>query len=269
MRIKAIALAVTAAGMLASQQQQPNTRANWPCGARVDPSYFRLAEGTGGQLLLLAPSEIAGSTELSAAFDAHAETIFRLGGTINAGVHDFHVPIDGSVESAMFSISVQCLQTAEVLRPSGAAAVGSGVTDLANFLATRMVIVAKPDPGVWTVRMSGSGLAGVMVKARSAVHIADVEFAPAGTTAFTRLPAAGVENLVRIHVRGRIVAPEAALVDAVSKDIGPLPLEAGGADGVYQSRFTPGVDGFRVALRGSGEDGTPLQRVYAPLFTAR
>ena len=45
----------------AEGQQRPAARADWPCGGRVDPSYFHLAEGTGGQLLLLAPSEIADS----------------------------------------------------------------------------------------------------------------------------------------------------------------------------------------------------------------
>ena len=264
----AVGLAVVAAGQTV-QQQQSNTRASWPCGARIDPGYFHLAEGTGGQLLLLARSEIMSSADLSTAFDNHAETIFRLGGTLTPGLHDFHVPIDGSVETAMFSMSVQCLQTAEVLRPSGAAAAGDDVTDLSHFVAARMVVVSKPEAGVWTVRVSGSGLAGVVVKARSVVHIASVEFAPAGTRDFRSLPTAGVENVVRIRTRGRVVRPEAALVDAASRQIAALPLSGDEAGGVYQSRFTPGVDGFRVMITGTGEDGTALQRVYAPLFTAR
>ena len=264
--VAALTLAIAAHG---HQQQTTNTRANWPCGARIDPSYFHVAEGTGGQLLLLAPSEILTSAELSTAFDKHPETIFRLGGMMNPGVHDFRVPIDGSVESAMFSFSVQCLQAAEVLRPSGAPAVGEGVTDLSNFVATRMLIVSKPEPGVWTLRVSGTGLAGVMAKARSAVHVADVEFARAGATEFRTLPSAGVENVVRIRVRGRVDRLEGALVDAASKEIAPLPLEPTGQDGLYQSRFSPVAEGFRVMIKGSGDDGWPLQRVYAPLFTAR
>jgi len=270
MRITTLVLGATlAAGLHSPPQQQPTSRGSWPCGARVDPTYFHLAEATGGQLLLLAPSEISTSADLFTAFDKHAETIFRLGGTINPGVHDFRVPIDGSVESAMFSISVQCLQTADVLRPSGASAAGEGVTDLSNFLATRMVIVSKPEPGVWTVRVSGSGLAGVIVKARSAIRIATLQFAPSGTTQFSNVPTPGVENLVRFSVRGRVEHPEAVLVDAISKEIAPLPLEVAGENGDYQSRFTPGTNGFRIMLRGTGEDGTPLQRVYPSLFTAR
>src|SRR5215831_5865694 len=196
-------LAAALAAVVLVGQQQSNTRANWPCGARIDPAYFFGAEGTGGQLLLLTPAEIVSSTDLSIAFDKHPHTIFRLGGMINPGAHAFRVPIDASVESAMFSISVQCLQSAEIVRPSGGPPTGDGVTDLSNFVASRMVIVTRPEPGVWTVRTAGSGLAGVIVKARSEIGIESVEFAPVGGKTFANLPVAGVENVVKIHVSGR------------------------------------------------------------------
>jgi len=278
MRILAAAIAAVAVvGQQQSNtraQQQSNTRANWPCGARIDPAYFFGAEGTGGQLLLLTPAEIGGSMDLSLEFDKHPETIFRLGGTINPGVHDFRVPIDGSVESAMFSISVQCLQSAEIVRPSGGPPTGDGVSDLSNFVASRMVIVTRPEPGVWTVRTSGSGLAGVIVKARSEIGIESVEFAPVGGKTFANLPVAGVENAVRIHVSGRATHIEASLVDAAAKPIGALPLDAPPLDtpdghGTYLSRFTPGPAGFRVMITGRSEGGTAFQRMYAPLFTVR
>jgi hypothetical protein len=80
----AITLSVLTVRPGAFTQQQTNSRANWPCGARIDPSYFHGAEGTGGQLLLLAPSEIATSADLPIAFDRHPETVFRLGGTIQS-----------------------------------------------------------------------------------------------------------------------------------------------------------------------------------------
>jgi len=265
MKIVAVALA----SVVLAGQQQSNTRANWPCGARIDPSYFHVAEGTGGQLLLVAPAEIVGSADLSIAFDKHPETIFRLGGTMNPGVHDFRVPIDASVESVMFSISVQCLQSSDVARPSGGPPTGDGVTDLSNFVASRMITVARPETGVWTVRASGSGLAGVIVKARSDIGITSVEFAPAGATTFANLPVAGVENAVKIHVSGRATRVEASLVDAAAKPIAALPLAAADADGTYRSRFTPGPAGFRVVITGQSEGGTAFQRVYAPLFTAR
>ena len=108
-----------ASGLRRDRQQTSSTRAGWPCGARLDPSYFQVTEGSGGHLLLLAPGEIGDAAALLTEFDKHRQTIFRLAGTINPGVHEFRVPIDSSVESVLFSISVQCLQTADVARPSG------------------------------------------------------------------------------------------------------------------------------------------------------
>lgn len=32
-------------------QQQTSARGDWPCGARLDPSYFQVAEGSGGHPL--------------------------------------------------------------------------------------------------------------------------------------------------------------------------------------------------------------------------
>ena len=127
------AAAIVAAPLvLGAQQQQPNPRTGWPCGARIDTSYFQVAEGSGGHLLLLAPEEIGDSATLLTAFGSHPQTIFRLTGALTPGVHELRVPIDRSVESVLFSTSVQCLEVAHVLRPSGSIAVGDDVTDLAN-----------------------------------------------------------------------------------------------------------------------------------------
>src|SRR5206468_7080013 len=83
-RIWFAAAAVFATPMLVGAQQQlPNPRAGFPCGARLDPSYFRVAEGTGGHLLLLAPEEIGDSAALLTAFGDHPQTIFRLAGSMN------------------------------------------------------------------------------------------------------------------------------------------------------------------------------------------
>jgi hypothetical protein len=252
----------------AQQQQRPAANASWPCGARIDPAYFHIAEGTGGHLLLLAPGEIADSAALFTALGNHPQTIFRLAGTMKPGLHEIHVPIEPSVESVVFSISVQCLQAADVLRPSGTPVTGADVTDLSNFRAERMVIVPRPESGVWTIRASGSGVAGVVVQGRSAIGITQVEFAPAGSTAFSAEPVAGVENAVRIRVSGHVTRVEAALVNGAFRRIAPLPLTPGDAEGSFVSRFTPGTEGFRVLVEGKDTEGLPFQRVHAPLLTA-
>ena len=260
-----VAAAVFAAPLLiGAQQQAPNTRSGWPCAARLDTSYFHIAEGSGGHLLLLAPEEIGDSASLLIAFGSHPQTIYRLAGSLKAGLHELRVPIDPSVESVLFSISVQCLQVAHVLRPSGQLAGGDDVTELSSFRAERMVIVKRPEPGIWTIRVSGSGVSGVVAQARSAIGIAQVQFAPPGSTTFTAVPTAGVENTVRIYVGGKPSEIKASLVSGEFRRIAELPLEAG--DGFYLSRCTPGADGFRILIEGKDADGVAFQRMHAPLF---
>jgi len=258
----------TASVLAGAQQQVPSGRAAWPCGGRLDPSYFRVAEGTGGQLLLLAPDEIGQSAPLLTAFTNHPQTIFRLAGSVTPGLHDFQIPIDPSVESVVFSISVQCLDAAYVLQPSGALAGGDGVTDLNTFRAERMVMVHHPQPGIWTVRVAGRGVAGVIVQAQSPLGIANIEFAPVQTQTFTALPTFGAENVLRMRVGSGVGQLRASLVSGVDVPLGTLPLSPGDTEGTYLSRFTPSAGGFRVKIVGTHQ-GFPVQRMYAPLFTPR
>ena len=218
--------------------------------------------------MLLAPEEIGDGASLLTAFDAHPETIFRLAGSITPGLHEFQIPIDPSVDSVLFSISVQCLQTAEVVRPSGAPVVGDGVTDLSNFRAERMVIVTRPEPGVWTVRVMGSGVAGVVVQAQSAIGISQIAFAPArGDAEFKAVPSAGIENLLRIRMSGPVAELRASLVSGVFQRLADLPLSAGEVNGSFVGRVTPNAGGFRVAIAGRDAAGFVFQRTSAPLFT--
>src|SRR3954471_6151143 len=143
--VLAATVLLTVGALSAATQQQPSrARAGWPCGAPLSASYFQLAEATGGHLVLLAPSEIADSATLLTAFSDHRQTLFRVAGDLKSGIHEFRVPVDPSVDSLVVSISVQCLQTADVIDPSGVSVGGENVTDLSNFSAIRMVIVRRP-----------------------------------------------------------------------------------------------------------------------------
>ena len=250
-----------------AQQQSSNARGAWPCGGRLDPSYFKVAEGTGGHLFLLAPEEIGDSAPLLTAVTNHPQTIFRLAGSVTSGLHDFQVPIDPSVESVVFSISVQCLEAAYVLQPSGALASGDDVTDLSSFRAERMVIVRRPQPGVWTVRVAGRGVAGIAVQARSPLGLAHVEFAPAQSTTFSALPTFGVENTLRMRISGRLAQFQASLVSGLDVALGALALSPADTEATYVSRFNPSAGGFRVMIVGTDAEGFAVQRMFAPLFT--
>lgn len=245
----------------------PNPRPGFPCSARLDPSYFRVAEGTGGHLLLLAPEEIADSATLLTAFGDHTQTIFRLAGSMTPGLHEFTVPIDSTVESVLFSISVQCLQTADVVRPSGALAIGDDVTDLPNFRAQHMVIVRRPEPGAWTLRVAGSGISGIVVQARSGIGMSGPEFAAAPNSTFAAIPTAGLPNALRIRLSGRVVDPRASVVSGQLTLLAELPLAPAETEGAYVSRFTPGAEAFRLLVTGNDANGFAFQRMSAWLVT--
>lgn len=247
--------------------QVSNTRAGWPCGAKLDASYFAVAEATGGQVMLTPPDELPKAGVPLAALGEHRQTLFRRLGPMNDGTHEFRVPIDSSVESVAVAMSVQCLQNADVLSPSGARPQGDDATDFTSR-AWRVVIVKRPEPGVWTIRVGGSGLVGVTVQGRSAIAM-QVQFGVADSTTLTRSPRPGVENVVTIHIEGAASQVEAWLVDATFERIARLPLEGGPTEGTYLSRLTPSTTPFRVLVEGRDATGASFQRLHAPLFTPR
>ena len=262
-----LAATLLAPSSAAWQQQASSTRAGWPCGAKLDASYFAVAEATGGQVMLTPPEELPKASVPLAAFGEHRQTLFRRLGPMNDGTHEFRVPIDSSVESVVFSMSVQCLQSADVLSPSGTRPQGDGATDF-NSRAWRVVIVKRPEPGVWTMRVGGSGLVGVTVQGRSALAM-QVAFGAVDSPTLARSPQFGVETVVTIHTEGATSQVEASLVDATFQKIAPLPLETGPTEGTYLSRFTPATTPFRVLVEGRDANGVSFQRLHAPLFTPR
>jgi hypothetical protein len=128
--------------------------------------------------------------------------------------------------------------------------------------------VTRPEAGIWTVSVSGSGIAGLVVQARTAIGISDVQFAPAASANFTAIPSPGVENIVKLRVGVPLADVHASLVNGVFTPIARLPLELDETDGSYRSHFTPGSDPFRLLIVGKDGDGNVVQRVHAPLMTA-
>jgi len=177
----------------------------------------------------------------------------------------FPVPIDSTVESVLFSISVQCLQTADVVRPSGATAIGDDVTEVPNFRAQHMVVIRRPEPGIWTMRVAGRGISGVVVQARSGIGISHPEFLPASQTTFTAIPKAGTANILRIRMSGRVSDLRASLVSGQFTLLAELPLESAEIESTYVSRFTPGSEAFRLLVTGKDAAGVAFQRMSAPL----
>ena len=274
-----VVLFIAIATTLVAQDQQPRSRPGWPCVGKPDPSYFTVAEGSGGQVFLFDPSEVSESSALMIGAMKHEETVYRAAGTLAEGVHEFSIPVDSAIESAMFSVSLQCLQVVEIVRPSGdeLRANDPGV-EYHQFQAGRIVTLPNPTPGAWTVRVAGKGMFFLVLQAKSELTLDRVAFVePGGRPGHEGLfpikgaPRRGVAQKLEVEMSGAFRNPRFRFVTSAAELIQELPLEAQEGSSGEQSFLgdvTPSARQFRLAVSGQDGRGFPFQRVHAPLFTA-
>ena len=236
----------------------------------------QVSEGSGGQVFLLDPSEVASSATLLLARDGHDETLRRIVGDLDAGVTTVDVAVDTSVERVLFSVSLQCLQEIEIVRPSGVSVAASdpGVSWTA-YQAGRQVGVTAPEPGAWKVRLAGKGLLFLVVHARSPLTAAARLVREGGRPGHERLfrddgpLVPGTRRLMEITVSSGIVGPTFEMRGSTDERIGQLPLVRqadGDREQIYLSEFVvPGVP-FRVVVSGSDRAGKSVQRAQGSLF---
>jgi hypothetical protein len=271
-----------AAGLAAhqarNQEQQPRYQPDWPCVGTPDPSYVHVAEATGGQVFLFHPSELGQSAALAIG-NNDAETLFRVVGSLKDGIHEYAIPVDATVETVRFSVSLQCLQIAEIARPDGVLLQAADpAVEYEQFQAGRIVSVRQPAPGIWRVRVSGRGLFSLVVQGRSEVSLDAVEFVrEAGRPGHEGLlpthepPKAGVPQMLRIAVSGPVADVRARLVTSIFEDLQSLSLRVVSQDDDDQEWLavvTPRPGAFRVVVSGRDERGYVVQRVHAPLLEA-
>ena len=81
----------------------------------------------------------------------------------------------------MFSVSLQCLQVVEIVRPSGdeLRANDPGV-EYHQFQAGRIVTLPNPTPGAWTVRVAGKGMFFLVLQAKTELTLDRVAFVEPG-----------------------------------------------------------------------------------------
>jgi hypothetical protein len=256
---------------VSAQDQQPKNQIGWPCSGRVDPSFIRTAEATGGKVLLFTPNEVTGAADDMSASSSHRETVVRAGGQLADGVHDFDIPLDSTIESAYFFISLQCLQFVAVLQPSGdeLRIDGPGV-DYHAFDAVRLFTIKTPSPGTWKVRMAGRGFFSVIVNAKTDLALTGVSLAqngvpitalaPLGKSVRLEAATSGEPRSVGFH----FISMRAATLRTVD-----LRLEQEAARRrTYAAEVTlPGTE-FRVLMNGTDANGFPFQRVTPRLFVA-
>ena len=243
-------------------QDQPG----WPCRGKVDPAYIRSAEATGGKVMLLKRSETGrGAAADMIASRVHDEIVLRAGGEVEAGQYEFDVPVDSTIESVYVFVSLQCLEAASVVRPSGeeVRAEDPGVQHHA-FEAVRLFVLKSPTPGSWKVRAAGSGLLTVVATAKTDLALSSVDFSRDGVPLPTG-PALGQD--VRIEAALLGTARDVAF-QFFSRNGSAIQAVQLGVDRqrdygtTYAGDAVTPIERFRVGVIGTDERGFRFQRVH-------
>ena len=258
----AAALAVSASPAF-PQRQQPGYQPGWPCTGTVDPASVTVAEATGGAVLLFTRSEISGFVDEKSASNRHPEVVFRASARADEGLHEFDVPLDSTVGSAYFFISLQCLQGISIIGPSGeeVRTDAPGVESHA-FEAIRLLTVPAPAPGTWKIRAAGRGFLSVIVRAKTNLRLGNVTFADAGQTV-KRTPqrlevtVVGAASQVAFHA----MSPRSEILKRLNLEV----EKQEDSYRTYAGAVTLPAADFRVAVTGTDENGFPFQRVQKRL----
>ncbi|HLK48209.1 MAG TPA: hypothetical protein VKT49_08745 [Bryobacteraceae bacterium] len=258
---------LAAAGCMQGQNGQQGPRPEWPCvaGRAVDPAFLETSESTGGQVFLFQKSEAAQTTVFLTADHTHPATIVRAVGSLS-GAGEYEFPVDSTVSSLLITASVQCRKSIGVFRPSGTEMMAANSTRSVDLQASRAVIVDNPEPGKWKVRLEGTGVFVLAVRAQSPLRLGEINFLNEnGGAAEPRLGAAqtamayvgGTINRARFDVLG----PSGQLLGTSEG--------AQSASSAYRFAITPGAERFRIRIAGTDGAGWPVERTAPILFRAR
>ena len=267
--VACVALVLCAPLPAAAQRELPKPQTGWPCSGKVDPSYIRSAEATGGKVLLVKPTEVSATADDMSASRDHRETVIRAGGQLEEGVHDFDIPLDSTIESAYFFISAQCLQFVTVVQPSGdELPVDAPEVNYRAYEAIRLFTIKAPSPGTWKVRMAGRGFFSLIVNAKADLALTGVSFvqdgvpiaglAPLGESVRLEAAMSGEPRQVEFH----FISMRAALLQTVELEL----EQQADARRTYAADVTLPSTEFRVLMTGVDANGFPFQRVTQRLF---
>lgn len=264
-----VLLALCAALPAPAQDQQPKYQSGWPCAGRVDQTFVRTSEATGGKVLLFTPTELSGVVDEMQASRGHDATVFRTANQLEDDIHEFDIPIDSTIQSAYFFITLQCLREVALFQPSGdTLAIDAPGVGYQAFQAVRLVTVEAPQAGIWKVRAAGRGWFSLIVSARTDLKLTSVSLSRDGT------PIRGVAPLgqpveIEANLSGASGPTDFQLISMAGEPLQTFEPEGDretAAGTTYTASVTlPRVE-FRLVITGVDPNGFRYQRVTPDLF---
>ena len=123
----------------------------------IDPEYYRIARETGGQAFVISENDAQEATKL-ADFTVRPDAVdvAHINAILSATPVTYTVPVDSTMTNVTFSVSGATNTT--ITRPNGTtvAPTDAGVTP-ANISRGKVLSIANPTAGMWSVTVSGDG----------------------------------------------------------------------------------------------------------------
>jgi len=252
-------------------QTQGQTRRPFrnPCTTQEN-SFDKIARATGGQPFRMVPGEVDKTGAVMEAKLLHDIDVFYASGAVRLGERRvFQVPVDSTIASAAFSVTMPCKQSIVVVRPSGeavGAAGGPGIKDT-HLAGARIVVAARPETGTWQVLVAGQGNYSVSVRAKTPLFLSNFQLVrPGGRPGHEGLfPIEGQplarDQTARAQMSGPFRSVRFVAVSEAGEVIGPLALAPTAERQEFLGRVTLPAVPFRVAAEGEDERGLPYRRI--------
>lgn len=247
----------------------------------IDPAYVDVVERTGGQLFFLNQFEISSIFDLiNPQLRDDFTTVLLTKDVISSETRTFSVPVDATMEQAIFSVALDFRTSIEVLDPSGTpVAAGDPDVKITDLSTGRIVTVSTPATGTWQIVATGSGELSVSAFANSPIDFRTFEFVERVNPVHEALapipgqPVVGSFPTGLAFLLGDVGAGvDFELLDTAGQLLSPVALTRGDPDAAEEEFVgavtLPSVP-FRVSARGLDSEGNTFQRLFPPVFRAQ
>ena len=244
-----------------------------------DPTFFEVAEATGGQVFLIDTDESGSIFNLIAPLIRNnVVPVLAINATLDNQPKSYLVPVDDTISEITFSVSVENLSLVELRTPSGDLVENT----LANVTITNLVrgavyTVVDPEDGNWEITVTGNGDASISVDGQSPLALANFEFVEFGGRpdhegffALEGNPIALSNASVVADVSGEFSSASFVLRDLEGNDIVNIAAETGNEEIPAQTFLgetqIPQQEFLAYAI-GETASGEPFSRILPGKFT--
>ncbi len=248
----------------------------------IDPGYIKIADETGGQLFFLRTIEVQKVFGLvRPQLAGEYVIILSVCGSLTPGVaREFTVPVDSTLSNLTLSVASDAVGSIAFLDPTGTAlAPGQPGVQITDLSSGRIAQVQTPAPGLWRVRVTGSGHFSINASGNSPIRLYSFDFVKEGGRDADHpgfFPLSGQPSLGSNTAMARVFGPYTnahfSLVDAMGSVLQEIALTGGSPDpaiGEFVGSFALPLGGFKIVVQGQDHNGSLYQRTFPPLFGAQ